>query len=77
MDDNEVLEAVKVIRADDQQATVERVVSRLKADRGQVEEKLDALTARGRLYKIIGGAEWPYSPEPAEITLVWYLPTGR
>ena len=37
MDDNEVLEAVKVIRADDQQATVERVVSRLKADRGQVE----------------------------------------
>jgi hypothetical protein len=77
MDDNEVLEAVKVIRADDQQATVERVVSRLKADRGQVEEKLDALTARGRLYKIIGGSEWPYSPEPAKITLVWYLPTGR
>lgn len=70
-----VLETVAAIRGTGRPATVELLADVLKAKPSEVEAQLEALTKRRKVYKLVGGAEWPSSPDPAT-TYIWYLPRG-
>ena len=62
MDEDEVLEAVRILKAEGHDTSTKSIAERMRADEAEVETALEALHGRHDLYKLV--TWWAVGPTP-------------